>query len=289
MFRRVFCAVVVAASGTALGAQQQTAATSGPQFDVVSIKLNTGGVSNSTLTERPDGGLRSINRPLYTLIARAYPPTLPVEIVGVPEWARTDRYDVIATASLAHATPDDRAAMLRAMLADRFKLVAHYEKREQEGFELVLARQDGRLGSGLVKTDTDCSELPDPSATRPDFNAPPPPCTMRSVGAMLRKDGRALGDLLEGDAPIATFIDAIRIATRGRAVIDKTGLTGSYRITLNFDLMGTLRPPSVDAPASTGAATLLTAIQEQLGLKLQPTRVVRDTLVIDHLERPTPN
>jgi uncharacterized protein (TIGR03435 family) len=243
------------------------------------------------VTDRPDGGIRALNRPLYTLIARAYPPMIPAEIAGVPEWAKTERYDVIATASLAHPTPDDRAAMLRAMLADRFKLAVHVEKREQDGFDLVLARKDGRLGSGLTQSNTDCSQPPDPETprSRPDLSAPPPPCTVRTVGAVLRKHGSEFGDLLEGDAPIGRLADALRLmALRGRPVVDKTGLTGSYRVSLDFNLMATLRPPSVTPPPDE-APSVFAAIQEQLGLKLQPSRIVRDTLVIDHIERPTPN
>jgi uncharacterized protein (TIGR03435 family) len=109
------------------------------------------------------------------------------------------------------------------------------------------------------------------------------------VGAALRRQGSELGDLLESDAPIGRLADALRVAALpGRPVVDKTGLTGSYRVSLNFNRMATLRPPSV-TPLPDDAPSLFTAIQEQLGLKLQPSRIVRDTLVIDHIERPTPN
>jgi len=80
--------------------------------------------------ERPDGGLRMTRVPAMVLIARAYPPAIPNQIIGLPEWAKTEYYDVAATASLSGATPKDRAAMLRTMLADRFKLTAHFEDRE---------------------------------------------------------------------------------------------------------------------------------------------------------------
>jgi uncharacterized protein (TIGR03435 family) len=198
---------------------------------------------------------------------------------------------VIATASLEHPTKEDRAAMLRTMLADRLKLAVHVEKREQDAFDLVLARKDGRLGPGLTRSTTDCSQPPDPvtPSSRSDPSAPPPPCTFRTTGASLRKQGSELGDLLEADAPIDRLAEALRLtALRGQPVADKTGLTGSYRVTLNFNLMATLRPPTATPPAN-DAPSLFTAIQEQLGLKLQPSRIVRDTLVIDHVERPTPN
>jgi len=178
--------------------------------------------------------------------------------------------------------------MIRAMLADRCKLAVHFEQREHDAYELVLARKDGKLGSGLTKSDTDCSRPVAAPPSRSDLSAPPPPCMLRTVGAVLRKQGGELGDLLEGDAPMARLADALRISLPGRQVVDRTGLTGSYRVTLNFNRNATLRPPGATASPD-DAPSVFTAIQEQLGLKLQPTRLLRDTLVIDHIERPTPN
>src|SRR6185295_5908261 len=109
-----------------------------------------------TVYQRPDGGLTMKNFPVGSYIARAYPPTIPAEIVGLPAWAMSERYDVIATSSLSRATAEDRIAMLRGMLADRFKLVVHFEKREQPAYDLVLARRDGKLGPGLTRVDADC-------------------------------------------------------------------------------------------------------------------------------------
>jgi uncharacterized protein (TIGR03435 family) len=288
---------------------QAPAAPTGPTFDVVSIKLNTTGtLQTGPPVERPDGGLRLTRVLVSVLIARAYPPAIPVEIIGLPDWAKTDRYDVIATSTLSRATPADRIAMLRAMLADRFKLVAHLETREQPVFDLILARRDGRLGPGITPIDVDCDAqmaaartaaeaardagTPPPTLPRPDFTAPPPPCTLRTVGAILRS-GRGdqtgtVGDLLEGEATMATFASALR-PWAGRTVVDKTGLAGSYRVRMNFDMMAAVRAPSTAAPAPDAAPTIFTAIQEQLGLKLESSRASRDVLVIDRLERPTAN
>ena len=90
------------------------------------------------------------NVPLTTLIARAYRGLRPADMVGLPEWARNERYDVSATSTLRQATADDRVAMMRAMLENRFKLAMHFEKREQPAYDLVVALSDGKLGSGLV-------------------------------------------------------------------------------------------------------------------------------------------
>ena len=100
---------------------------------------------------------------------------------------KSDYYDITATASVTSPTLEQRAAMLRAMLADRFQLVTHRERREVPSFNLLPARNDGKFGAGLVKTDTDCDALlaerrkeaearvgPPPPPQRFDPNAPPP-------------------------------------------------------------------------------------------------------------------
>ena len=283
-------AVLVVAWGTAAVLAQ------GPTFDVVSIKRNTAGVGPGPLTlpiQRPDGGFIIRNQSVRSFIGRAYPGM--DDIFGLPEWASLERYDISATSTLTKATDDDRIAMMRAMLADRFQLKAHVEKRERDVFELVLARRDGKLGPGLTRSDADCGALvPPPQSTqRPDFTKPPPPCTMRMLGAVIRdregdKNGR-LGDVLEGTATMQGFAEALRnVGAAGRTVVDKTGLVGTYTIALNFDLRATMRPPSVDPPAD-AAPSVFTAVQEQLGLKLEPSKAQRDVLVIERLERPTPN
>ena len=276
-------AALLAASAAAVLAQ------SGPTFDVVSIKRNTAGVGPGTTAppiQRPDGSLVLKNVPVNTLIARAYPG---VEMVGLPDWVRNEHNDVETTSTLTTATAEDRAAMMRAMLADRFKLVAHVEKREEPVYDLVLARKDGKLGKGLQKSDADCSTPPPPAAGRPDLTQPPPPCTIREVGSTLRGDKQvALGDLIEGETTMAILAVALRNFGTRRPVVDKTGLPGTYRIRMNFDMRATILPPSADQPPS-DVATMFTAIQEQLGLKLEPSKAMRDVLVIDRLEHPTPD
>lgn len=178
--------------------------------------------------------------------------------------------------------------MLRAMLADRFQLHVHVEQREQPVFELVLGRKDGTLGPGLTPTDANCAAPANESADRVDLSAPPPPCTVRTVGADLRRDKQErLGDLMEGNTSMDLFAGALRFSV-GRVVINKTGLSGSYRIAMNYDMVGTRRPPSVDSAPDHGPA-VFAALQDQLGLRLEPSRAQRDTLIIDRLERPTPN
>ena len=278
-------------------------AAAGPRFDVVSIKRNTTGALPSGPVERPDGGFRTINIAVSTLIARAYPPAIPIEMIGLPGWAGNERYDVSATSTLGKATPDDRIAMLRALLAERFKLAAHVENREQPVYDLVLARRDGRLGPGITALDVDCDAqvaaaraaaeaarqagTPPPPPSRPDFKAPPPPCTLRMVAAVLRGRGSAgMGDLLEGETTMENLAGAILRISSGRFVVNKTGLPGSYRVRMNFDSTAIRRGPDA-ASAPDAGPSVFTAIQEQLGLKLESSRASRETLIIDRLERPT--
>ena len=208
--------IAVAATLT-LASIASVLAQAGPTFDVVSIKRNTGGVGPGNTAPpvlRPDGSLTLKNVPVNTLIARAYPDT---DIVGLPDWVRTERYDIATTSTLTTATADDRIAMLRAMLADRFQLKVHIEQREQQVFDLVLARKDGKLGPGLTPSNVNCDSPPAPSTERPDLSAPPPPCTVRMVGAMLRADKQGrLGDVLEGNTSMDRLADALRISAGSR-------------------------------------------------------------------------
>jgi uncharacterized protein (TIGR03435 family) len=284
------------------GGQQIVAQAPMPQasaaatFDVVSIKRNTTDARESRVNVRPDGGLTLVNLSVIFLINRAYPHD--GGIVGLPAWAQTERYDVRTTSSLPNATTDQSLAMVRAMLADRFGLVVHMESHEQPAYDLLLARSDRRLGPGLKPLDLDCERItaertagPPAPAQPPDFGATPPTCTLRTVGAPLRdssgdKQGR-LGDLLEGEGTMALLAQALRFSVV-RPVVDKTGLSGSYRVTMNFD-MRSGRGVS-DAAAAPGAApSVFTALAEQLGLRLESSRTSTDTLVIDHFDRPTEN
>lgn len=286
MWRSILAVLTVITCGGALLAQSPSSG--GPQFDEVSIKLNATGRTAGRPNIRPDGGLTLYRVPLGLLISRAYPDYSPADMVGLPDWAMREYYDLTATSSLSSATPADRAAMMRAMLVDRCKLAAHIEPRERDVYELVIARSDGKLGAGLTKTDTDCSQPAPAENRRPDFTLPPPPCFVRIVGAGLLPQGSEAFDVLEGDAPIGHLADALRMTNPGRPVVDRTGLTGSYRMRLLFNMGATLRPPT--APLTPDdSVSVFTALPEQLGLKLQPTRMMRDMLVIDHVERPTPN
>jgi uncharacterized protein (TIGR03435 family) len=311
-FRKTGVACVLAVVTLSLHASTALAQSSnrGPTFEVVSIKPNTAtfapGVRSNVVTWRPDGGLTMTNVALPVIISRAYPGTGPGDIADLPDWARNARFDVSATSSLSQVTADDRAAMLRAMLVDRFKLALHVEKREQQAYVLQLARADGRLGPGLKPTETDCARImaeraataeatlggsTPPPPGPPDFSVPPALCTLRTIDERTRnfrgdKQGH-LGSLLEGEATMDVLASMLRFTT-GRLVVNKTALPGAYQMTMNFDgTSGRGGPPL--AQTDVAAPSVFTAVQEQLGLKLESARVEVDTFVIDRLEQPTEN
>lgn len=249
---------------------------------------------------RPDGGVTMTNVSVRLIIARAYGLG---DIVNLPGWANSDRYDVNATASLTNPTTAQRAEMLKAMLADRFKLALHVEPREQPTYDLVLARKDRSLGSGLTPIGADCAKIEAertvalqatgrvPERPMPDLALRPPPCSLRAIGTALRDrsgDGQgAPGDLLEGEGTMAALVTQLRMNT-GRLVVDKTGLAGSYKIRMNYDQLGALRGPDLQVQEKAGPSVFV-ALPEQLGLKLESSKTMVDTLVIDHLEKPSEN
>ena len=260
-----------------------------PAFDVVSIKLSRE-ASRPSISERPDGGLILTNYPLAALIARAYPPAIPLDMIGLPSWTLSEKYDVKTTSTIPSPTAEERKAMLRAMLADRFKLVVHFEERDQPAFDLVLAHRDGKLGPGLKRSEVECVPPAKPAANegRGAEAASPMPARLQPNGSAPMCRVQMAGPRMEGDVTMAALASLLRQAS-GRYVVDKTGLAGSYHITMEFDraAMNAGQDPQQappDAPPS-----VFTAVQEQLGLRLVSSRAKRETLVIDRVERPTEN
>ena len=240
-----------------------------PRFEVASLKRNTTGSSSTSMDNRPDG-LVMENGTLRNLIFNAYRPQS-TELVGAPGWL-ADRYDLIAKTT-GPSTSEQRAAMLRALLAEELQLRAHYEMREQPVFDLVFARRDRSLGAGIIRTDRDCAA----AATARDAGKPEPALAPASNGAPPCGIRSNRGEFLAGGITMEGL--ARNLATRaGRVIFDRTGLAGYYQITLRF---------APDVTADADMPTLFTALQEQLGLKLEPSRAPLQTLVIDHVERPT--
>jgi uncharacterized protein (TIGR03435 family) len=192
------------------------------------------------------------------------------QIVGAPSWIDTDRFDINAKAD-DDIRPDQIAPMIQALLADRFKLTTHRDMRELPVLALERVRRDAPIGAGLSLTA--CPEL------AVDLKEPKP-CANISNGVNF---------LTMRGAPIAAFAQYLAPYVN-RIVVDRTGLDGRYDVVLKWS-------PEQQSPASgAGPASaaqdrpfLFTAIQEQLGLRLVSARQSVEVLVIDSVERPTPD
>jgi uncharacterized protein (TIGR03435 family) len=200
----------------------------------------------------------------------AYGPLHDIQVTGGPGWINSDRFDIVAKAEGNPST--DARLMLRTLLADRFKLMVHHETRELPVYALVIARRDGKLGPQLRPSNlADCLAAPKLS-TPSDPNA-----AVRCGGGFLRTG--ELGARAMEFSTLATTVSNLA----DRPVVDRTGLTGTF----DWNLQWTAdRSPSPTGDRSTDSVSLFTALQEQLGLKLEPTRGPVDVLVIDHVERP---
>ena len=197
-------------------------------------------------------------------------------LIGLPGWAENERFDIVARAGgVAQTLPaggNVEWLMLRKLLEDRFKLTAHAETREMQVYALVMARRDGRLGPQLRRSQVDCTSTPP---------APPaangggqPPCARRNGPGFTAAVGQ----------PISAFLFFLTGQVQ-RAVVDRTGLTGTWDIELTFSPDGFSDPAT---PQNSGPS-LFTALQEQLGLRLEPSSGPVQVLVVDRIERPTEN
>ena len=270
-----------------LGAQQST--TLVPAFEVVSIKPNRSGDPAPRFGVQPGGRYSWTNTTLRTLIDLGYQRSAfdRREIMDAPSWVDKDRFDVILAAPAgavlndADGFPGPLFAMIRSMLAERFQLRAHNEVRERPVYALVLARADKRLGDRMKPAATDCTEEMKRMVAGAPLREGGPPCAFGGG------PGR-----LTGNTVSPAMIANVLANQVGRPVIDRTGLTAHFNIVLEF-------VPDIAARAANGAplsetavsdgASIFTALQEQLGLKLEPTRAPVDVLVIDSVAQPTEN
>ena len=182
--------------------------------------------------------------------------------------------------------PDQTTLALRTFLTERFKLVTHRETRELDIYALVMARPGGKPGPALKSTSIDCSA----EAMAARRGAPPPPA---QGGTQPPNCGLQMsaGRIRFGGWPLTMFASSVS-GQVGRQVVERTGLTGNWDFELTYapDAGRGLTPAGTDAlPASPDGPSLFTAIEEQLGLKLQPMKGPVEVVVIDSIERPTPD
>jgi len=256
----------------------------GPVFEVASIKPSQAGGQGRGFGVTPGGQFMAQGSNVADLVAIAYGARLPLrrfQVTGGPGWIDTDRFDISANSPIAAPQPEQISAMIRALLVDRFKLVAREETKEAPIYLLNLARSDGQLGPKLKRSGFTCY-VP---------GAPPPPearqCAFR-VG---------YGVLTGRGVPMQTLAYSIQnFYGIGRLVVDRTGLTGGYDMDMEwapltqFRQPGNLDPPAdaADRPVNAGP-TIFVALKDQLGLSLDSSRGPVPTVAIERVEKPTPD
>jgi uncharacterized protein (TIGR03435 family) len=296
MMTRMLCSIVALSFvTTCLVADDQQNAPASPTFEVASVKKSAPPATGPMMVA---GGIRRGDRwvagyaTLRMLVQGAYEPRYQMEglIVGGPGWINTDRFDVDAKMAPG-TTADDMRTMAQALLADRFKLAAHAETRDLQLYALVLARGDGKLGPKMRPSDVDCEAM---RAARASGAAPPvaPPragepmasCTTRLMfGPLSRIESSGMR--------LAQLVGLLSLST-SRPVVDRTGLSGDFVVSVEFvaepgadSQLGPPRPGAAAPPPD--APSLFTALQEQLGLKLDSRREPTEVLVIDKAEQPS--
>lgn len=258
-------------------------------FEVASIRPNT---TDTPPTSRfplgpgdafsPGTLFSATNQPLINYIRFAFARSQ-AELLRLPGWVYNEQFDIEARASGA-PTKDGMRVMMRMLLQDRFKLRSHVEQRLQPAFRLMLAKA-GATGP-LLKRNPSCEDAPVSAAVAAQPDAPIPCGRLGVAPARVAGHARLAGRGVT-IARLAALLSNNAFAGMDRMVVDRTGLAGTFDLTVDWAL-----PPDPGDPTSaTGdvSPTLLEALKQQLGLVMKAAKDPVDVLVIDHVERPTPD
>lgn len=284
---------VLTLGGCVADAQSDQPAAARPEFEVASIKPAAPDQRGIFIRPGANGGIIIGNMPIREMIVTAWR-IQPFQLMGGPSWIESARYDVTAKPE-GQVKRSDIPLMLQALLEDRLQLKAHKETKELPIYALVLARKDGRLGPQLVASKEGSCTPFDPSKPpqAPDRAKPPKICGGMRMGP----------DRIEAANVDISQLQPMLSRTLGRTVIDKTGLTGKFDINAHWTPDPTqlqlMMPPGGPPPGGRpdmpqpqfdpNGPSIFTALEEQLGLKLESQKGPVEILVIDHIERPSEN
>lgn len=299
-------AVVALLAATAATAQDTAAAgdaSSVTAFDVASVRRSNPNpdpanplTSIALMLPQPGGRFTATNTPLRMLIMAAFELKQDAQLAGGPPDLLAAKYDITAKAPVAFIGKE-LPQLLRTLLAERFKLETHTERRQLPVYDLVLARSDGRLGPDLRPSTSDCAKADALAAEQnaalargdvASFIGTPRPCSVATDPS-----GGPLNLMMRGDGQEMTQLVEMLSQLTGRMVRDKTGLTGRYDFAMRLDLqmvlalaqrMGASVPPAAANIPQTDGSSLMTALDEQLGLKLESARDDVTVVVIDSVE-----
>jgi len=286
---------LVNATPTRAQAEEDAAVASIPKY-TASIKPTTlptevhaGGVKHMEQVMFSPNGFFAVNIPLQAIIQEAYG-VQANQIVGAPDWVKSAAYDVdvkidksegsnFETDNLGPPDTKENRQVLRAILADRFKLTLHNESQNLPGYVLVVA-EDG-------------SKLQPSQATDSTFHATLPKQMLMGSSVRMKVDGGQSRALEARGMPTTDFASLLS-RQLGKVVVDKTGLPGKYDFTLKWTSDANPSPDGSSTAESTNASddsgsALFAALHEQLGLKLEPQKALTPVLVIDHVEKQMEN
>jgi uncharacterized protein (TIGR03435 family) len=241
--RALTASLLVVSTALAVRAQR-------PAFEAAAIKRNVSGSTFSGNRTLPGGRIIMDNQRLRQVIRNAYGSS-DLEVIGGPNWIDDERWNIVAAAGSTPADGDIWREMLKTLLMDRFKLVAHVEQRERPIYGIVFARADKQLGPAIHPTAC-------------------PPKSANCEGTTANTNGIVSGTMI-GKARELSDIARSLSSYAERRVFDRTGLDGRYDYELKWG----------------DDVSFFTAVQEQLGLKLQADRAPLDVVVIDSIERAT--
>ncbi|WP_263417173.1 TIGR03435 family protein [Terriglobus albidus] len=240
-------------------------------YEVASIKPSTSGNFNSKTNIGPHG-IRVVNETLHDIIKTAFDLRSDSQLDNLPEWAKSARYTIEAkpdeaTVALLKTLSNEKSedlcrAEMQHLLEDRFHLKVTHGRRERPVYALTIAKGGPKLKESVPRPRTEGT-----SVSSSDTGG-----SVSFTGTHITATDATM-DLF---APLLSHL----VDVDGRVVVDKTGLTKHYDWELSW---------SPDAAQDTSKPSLFTALQEQLGLKLEQDKAPIDTIVIDHLERPTEN
>lgn len=266
------CAIVAVAGPAGIGVARAQKPVGPLKFEVASIKLVGSDGARGGLEILPGGGLHMEGVTLKGLVTLAYD-IHPNQLSGGPRWADSEAYQLLAKPErepadekpgrVAPGTPawDRLRERLRNLLAERFQLVVHKDSKEVAGYALVVTKGGSKLQESKDET---------------------PPGTMRAPGK------------IEGRNGTMHMLATVLTQYLGRPVEDRTGLTGAYTYKLEYAQdfgpgRGAPGDSAQTAPPDIGGPSIFSALQNQLGLRLESAKVALETFVIDRAEKPSDN
>ena len=280
MKRHTLLAIVVIVA-VAIPLLPQGSGTDKPSFEVASVKPNNSG-DNRVMFRGNGGRFTVIGATVRMLIQQAYR-VRDFQLSGGPGWLGSDRFDIEAKPeNVADLNPERMPLMLQGLLEERFQLKIHKETKELPIYELVVAKDGAKLKS-----------VPEPPRPIPGTPPGPLPAPGGPMPPGSFRIGR--GEMMGSAIPIENFLQSLSTML-GRTVVNKTGLTGFFDVQLHwapdagetgpFGPVPGVQPPP---PADPAGPSIFTALQEQLGLRLESSKGPVEVVVIDSIEKPSEN